>query len=62
MKKIKKKSAKKKQVKKIPAKKKQVKKIPSKKKQVKKIFVKDSSGLISAIIKLQNSLKPEFNY
>ena len=58
---VKKIPAKKKQVKKIPAKKKQVKKIPAKKKQVKKIFVKKSSGLISAIIKLQNSLKLEFN-
>ena len=51
MKKIKKKSNKKKPVKKIPAKKKPIKKIPAKK----------SLGLISSIIKLQHSLKPEFN-
>ena len=46
MKKIKKKSAKKK---------------PVKKKPVKKKFNKKNTGLISRIIELQHSLKPEFN-
>ncbi|MDB9773581.1 hypothetical protein OAB53_04140 [Candidatus Pelagibacter sp.] len=53
---------KKKPVKKIPAKKKPVKKKPVKKKPVKKKPVKISGSLISAIIKLQHSLKPEFNF
>jgi len=58
---VKKKPVKKKPVKKKPVKKKPVKKKPVKKKPVKKIFVKKSSGLISTIIELQHSLKPEFN-
>jgi hypothetical protein len=63
---VKKIPAKKKPVKKIPAKKKPAKKIPTKKKPVKKIPakkkpVKKRIGLISTIIELQHSLKPEFN-
>ena len=48
-------------VKKKPAKKKPVKKKPAKKNPAKKKLVKISGSLISAIIKLQHSLKPEFN-
>ena len=59
---IKKIPVKKKQIKKIPVKKKQIKKIPVKKKQIKKNPVKKRVGLISRIIKLQQSLKPEFNF
>jgi len=68
----KKKPAKKKPAKKIPvkknlAKKKPAKKIPVKKnlvkkKPAKKIPIKKRVGLISRIIKLQHSLKPEFNF
>ena len=60
-KKVKKKPVKKKPVKKKPAKKKPVKKKPAKKKPVKKIVIKKKESLISKIIKLQNSLKPEFD-
>jgi len=62
MKKIKKNSVKKKPAKKIPIKKKPAKKIPIKKKPAKKIPIKKRVGLISRIIKLQYSLKPEFNF
>ncbi|MDB3903634.1 hypothetical protein N9297_02645 [Candidatus Pelagibacter sp.] len=58
---VKKKPVKKKSVKKKPVKKKPVKKKPVKKKPTKKIFAKKSTGLISTIIELQHSLKPEFN-
>jgi len=57
MKKIKKKPAKK-----IPIKKKPAKKIPIKKKPAKKIPIKKKPALILRIIKLQHSLKPEFNF
>ena len=53
---------KKKPAKKIPIKKKPAKKIPIKKKPAKKIPIKKRVGLISKIIKLQHSLKPEFNF
>ena len=64
---IKKKAAQKKQTKKKPIKKKAVqknpiKKNPIKKKPAQKKPVKKSSGLISTIVKLQHSLKPEFNF
>jgi len=49
-------------IKKIPIKKKSAKKKPVKKKPVKKRTVKKRMGLISRIIKLQHSLKPEFNF
>ena len=67
MKKIKKKpakksSAKKKPAKKSSAKKKPAKKKPAKKSSAKKSLAKKSSGLISTIVKLQHSLKPEFNF
>ena len=57
MKKIKKNNVKKKSAKKRPIKKKSAKKRPIKKKIIKK-----QVGLISKIIKLQHSLKPEFNF
>ena len=57
MKKIKKKPAKK-----IPVRKKPAKKIPVRKKPAKKTPVRKRIGLISRIIKLQHSLKPEFNF
>ena len=57
MKKIKKKPAKKSSVKKKTAKKSSVKKKPAK-----KIPIKKKVSLVSKIIKLQNSLKPEFNF
>jgi hypothetical protein len=50
-----------KKIKKKSDKKKPVKKKPVKKKPIKKKFVKKSAGLISRIIELQHSLKPEFN-
>ena len=53
---------KKKLAKKIPIKKKPAKKIPIKKKPAKKIPIKKRVGFISIIIKLQHSLKPEFNF
>jgi len=53
---------KKKPAKKIPFKKKPTKKKPFKKKPAKKILVKKRVGLISRIIKLQHSLKTEFNF
>jgi hypothetical protein len=53
---------KKKSAKKIPTKKKSAKKIPTKKKSAKKIPIKKRVGLISRIIKLQHSLKPELNF
>ena len=64
---VKKKTARKIPVKKKPAKKKAAKKIPikkkaAKKKAAKKIPIKKRAGLISRIIKIQNSLKPEFNF
>jgi len=59
---VKKKPVKKKPVKKKPVKKKPVKKKPVKKKPVKKSPIKKRVGLISKIIKLQYSLKPEFNF
>ena len=72
MKKIKKKSAKKKSAKKKPAKKKLAKKTTPKKKPAKKITPKKKPakkttpkkrvGLISRIVKIQHSLKPEFNF
>ena len=71
MKKIKKTPVKKKSAKKIPikkntVKKKSAKKIPIKKNTVKKKsakkIIKKKIGLISKIIKLQYSLKPEFNF
>jgi hypothetical protein len=63
----KKKPGKKKPGKKLPGKKKAGKKIPGKKKPGKKkpgkkIFIKKRVGLISRIITLQHSLKPEFNF
>jgi len=58
----KKKPAKKTPVKKKPAKKKPAKKTPVKKKPAKKTPVKKRVGLISSIIKLQQSLKPEFDF
>ena len=66
MKKIKKKSIKKGPVKKRPVKKRPVKKIPVKKRPVKKAIsvnkiTKKRVSLISRIIKIQHSLKPEFN-
>ena len=67
MKKIKKKPTKKTSVKKTPVKKKptkktSVKKTPVKKKPTKKTPVKKRLGLIPRIVKLQHSLKPEFNF
>jgi len=67
MKKIKKKPTKKISVKKTPVKKKptkktSVKKTPVKKKPTKKTPVKKRLGLIPRIVKLQHSLKPEFNF
>ena len=72
MKNIKKNLVKKKPAKKIPVKKKPARKIPVKKKSARKILVKKKParkipvkkrvGLISRIIKLQHSLKPEFNF
>ena len=59
---VKNKSHKKKPVKKKPVKKKPVKKKPVKKKPVKKKLVKKKESLISKIIKLQHSFKPEFNF
>ena len=53
---------KKKPARKIPVKKKPARKIPVKKKPARKIPVKKRVGLISRIIKLQHSLKPEFNF
>ena len=53
---------KKKPAKKIPFKKKPTKKKPFKKKPAKKILFKKRVGLISKIIKLQHSLKTEFNF
>jgi hypothetical protein len=53
---------KKKPARKIPVKKKPARKIPVKKKPTRKIPVKKRVGLISRIIKLQHSLKPEFNF
>ena len=53
---------KKKPVKKILNKKKPVKKILNKKKPVKKLSFKKRAGLILGIIKLQHSLKPEFDF
>ena len=58
---IKKGSAKKKPIKRKPIKKKPIKKGSAKKKPIKKIIVKKKERLISKIIKLQHSLKPEFN-
>ena len=52
----------KKPVKKILNKKKPVKKILNKKKPVKKLSFKKRAGLILGIIKLQHSLKPEFDF
>ena len=49
-------------IKKKPAKKVSLKKIPIKKKPAKKIIVKNRVSLISKIVKLQHSLKPEFNF
>ena len=62
-----KKPARKKPARKIPNKKKPVKKIPNKKKSnkkklIKKLSFKKRTGLILGIIKLQHSLKPEFNF
>ena len=72
MKKIKKNSIKKKPARKKPARKKParkkpnnkkpVKKILNKKKPVKKLSFKKRAGLILGIIKLQHSLKPEFDF
>ena len=62
MKNIKKNLVKKKPARKIPVKKKPARKIPVKKKPARKIPVKKRVGLISRIIKLQHSLKPEFNF
>ena len=59
---FKKKPFKKKPAKKIPFKKKPTKKKPFKKKPAKKILFKKRVGLISKIIKLQHSLKTEFNF
>jgi hypothetical protein len=63
----KKKTAKKKPAKKRPAKKGPIKKKPAKKRPTKKIInkkkiIKKSASLISRVIKLQHSLKPEFNF
>ena len=63
---IKKKSAKKipikkKSAKKTPVRKKSAKKTPVRKKSAKKIPIKKRVSLITKIIKLQHSLKPEFN-
>jgi hypothetical protein len=57
-----KKPARKKPARKKPARKKAGKKIPNKKKLAKKLSFKKRAGLISGIIKLQHSLKPEFNF
>ena len=46
-------------VKKIPTKKKPIKKIPTKNKSFKKIIIRRRKSLMSRIIKLQYSLKPE---
>jgi hypothetical protein len=62
MKKIKKNPIKNKPAKKNPIKNKPAKKNPIKNKPAKKIIVKKRLGLISRIIKLQYSLKPEFNF
>ena len=59
---IKKKPAKKKHIKKRPNKKKLAKIKSIKKRPIKKKIIKIKVGLISRIIKLQHSLKPEFNY
>ncbi|MDC3355421.1 hypothetical protein OAV82_02295 [Candidatus Pelagibacter sp.] len=59
---IKKKPIKKKSAKKKQAKKKPIKKKSAKKKQAKKKPIKKKVGLISKIINLQHSLKPEFNF
>ena len=59
---IKNKPAKKNAVKNKPAKKSPIKKKPSKKSPIKKKPAKKKVGLISKIIKLQYSLKPEFNF
>jgi len=63
---IKNKSTKKKPIKKKPIKKKSIKNKSTKKKSIKnkstkKIIVKKKESLVSKIIKLQNSLKPEFD-
>ena len=58
---VKKRPVKKRPFKKRPFKKRPVKKNIDKKKSVKKIVIKKSKSLISKIIKLQHSLKPEFN-
>jgi len=55
-------SVKKTPVKKKPTKKTSVKKTPVKKKPTKKTPVKKRLGLIPRIVKLQHSLKPEFNF
>ena len=52
----------KKPAKKTPVRKKPAKKIPVRKKPAKKTPVRKRIGLISRIIKLQHSLKPEFNF
>ncbi|MDB2515211.1 hypothetical protein N9X11_02270 [Candidatus Pelagibacter bacterium] len=54
-------SVKKKPAKRKPAKRNSVKKKPVKKKTVKKIIIKKKESLISKVIKLQHSLKPELN-
>ena len=59
---IKKKPARKKPARKKPNNKKPVKKILNKKKPVKKLSFKKRAGLILGIIKLQHSLKPEFDF
>ena len=57
-----KKAARKKPARKKPNNKKPVKKILNKKKPVKKLSFKKRAGLILGIIKLQHSLKPEFDF
>ena len=56
---VKKIPTKKKPIKKIPTKKKPIKKIPTKNKSFKKIIIRRRKSLMSRIIKLQYSLKPE---
>jgi hypothetical protein len=59
---VKKKSAKRRPIKKKSAKKRPIKKKSAKKRPIKKKIIKKQVGLISRIIKLQHSLKPEFNF
>ena len=55
-------SVKKKPAKRVSVKKKSAKRVSVKKKSVRKIILKKKEGLISKIIKIQHSLKPEFNF